>query len=383
MKWRRVVLSSVLLGVLAAACTSTDSTGSRSSTSTAATTGAASTEVAVSSTKSMGSVASVHPCRTTATTTGYGAFIPRVANGTARASSQDVLAEAAALHVRVLRTEQDVTSATPAPERAAFEHAGIETVLTVRDDPTPDPEGHPTVYPPNTPEKLARFRTDLEATLRADPPCLVAVENEEVGSPFVSGTPADYLGELSAAIEVGHRLGIPVTNGGIVSGVTALLTWHDLFATAGKAAADDFAGRAFPEQWQKKLRASLLASSDGALPPGPTADKLAAGLQLVSAYRTLPLDYVNFHWYIDDDQALTQAVTYLRKATGKPVITHEIGQYRVDPAVVTGHLRALDALGVPIVIWFDGDGDPAVGLHDTPGRLRSNGAAFAAYVTTH
>jgi hypothetical protein len=150
-------------------------------------------------------------------------------------------------------------------------------------------------------------------------PCLVAVENEEVGSPFVSGSASDYLAELGAAIDVAHPLGIPVTNGGIVSGVTALLTWQDLSQHSGKPAADDL--------------------------------------------------------------ALTQTVNYFENATGHRVMTHEIGQYNVDPSVVTGHLQTLARLGTPIVIWFDADGDPAFGLHDAPGVLRRNGHAYRAQAT--
>lgn len=309
----------------------------------------------------------------------YGAFIPRLANGTIRTTSAEMVIEGKALGVEVLRTEQDIT-APVASQRKTFDDAGLQTLLTIRNDPHLGESGKPTVFPPHTPEDLATFRANLKASLQANPPCLVAVENEEVGSPFVSGSASDYVAELKAAIAVAHPLGIPVTNGGIVSTVSALLTWQDLSQHTGKPAADDFARRAFVRPTQQKLLSNVLASTDGTLPPGPSADNLAKGKELVAAYRALPLDYVNFHWYIDNDRALTQTVNYLKKATGHPVITHEIGQYNVDPAVVTGHLRTLARLGTPIVIWFDADGDPALGLHNAPGVLRSNGDAYRAQV---
>lgn len=307
--------------------------------------------------------------------TAYGAFTPRVANGTIRTTPAEMVVEAKALHASVIRAEQNLT-APVGPERKAFDDAGLQTLLTIRNDPQPGPTGKPTVFPPHTPQDLATFKANLNASLRANPPCLVAVENEEVGSPFVSGSASDYIAELKATIDVAHPLGIPVTNGGIVSGVSALLTWQDLSQHAGKPCADDFARRAFGRPTQAKLLSALLASPDGTLPPGPHADNLDKAHQLVTAYKALPLDYVNFHWYIDDDQALTQTVNYLKRATGHPVITHEIGQYNVDPAVVTGHLLTLARLGTPIVIWFDADGDPALGLHDAPGVLRPNGYAY-------
>ena len=289
------------------------------------------------------------PCRadgTPAGSTAYGAFTPRLANGTIRTTPAEMVTEGRALGADVLRAEQDIT-APVVPERKSFDDAGLQTLLTIRNDPHLGDAGKPTVIPPHTPEDLATFKTNLKASLQANAPCLVAVENEEVGSPFVSGSASDYLAELKATIDVAHPLGIPVTNGGIVSGVSALLTWQDLSQHSGKPAADDFARRAFVKATQQKLLSNLLASTDGTLPPGPSADNLAKANQLIAAYRALPLDYVNFHWYIDNDLALTQTVNYLKHATGHPVITHEIGQYNVDPSVVTGHLQTLARLGTP------------------------------------
>jgi hypothetical protein len=87
----------------------------------------------------------------------------------------------------------------------------------------------------------------------------------------------------------------------------------------------------------------------------------------VAAFRSRRMDYVNLHWYFDDDRSLRQSVRYLRRATGKSVITTEVGQHNVEPAVVSGHLRTLvKRLRLPFVIWFDADGTPALGLHDAP-----------------
>jgi hypothetical protein len=305
-----------------------------------------------------------------------GIFVPRIANGTIRSTPAQIIAEAGALAVGTVRAEQDITNPL-ADDVAAFTAAGLDVVLTLRNGPQLAETGKPTVYPPHTTEELAVFRANLDRILGATSPILLAVENEEVGSPFVSGTAGDYLAELAAAIEVGHAHGVPVTNGGIVSGIAAVLTWQDIFATQSKVAADDFARRAFPRPIETHTLTTLLASPDGALPPGELTDRVAKGRELIDAYATLPLDYVNFHWYIDDDAALVQTVEYLRRATGKPVITHEIGQYTIDPAVVTGHLDTLARLGMPFVIWFDADGVPAFGLHDAPAVLRPTGAAFA------
>lgn len=166
-------------------------------------------------------------------------------NATTRTSPAEIVAEARALGVGTLRDEQDITKPV-GDDQAGFAAAGLDVLLTIRNGPQLGDKGKPTVVPPHTPEALAQFRTDLGRTLDETSPVLVAVENEEVGSPFVSGTASDYLAELGAAIEVGHAHGVAVTNGGIVSRIAAVLTWQDIFAREGKAAADDFAIRAFP-----------------------------------------------------------------------------------------------------------------------------------------
>lgn len=79
------------------------------------------------------------------------------------------------------------------------------------------------------------------------------------------------------------------------------------------------------------------------------------------------MDYVNFHWYREDDRALEEVVDYLRRASGKPVVTTEIGQHNTDPGLVTQHLTTvIDELHLPLVLWFDADGEPAKGCTTPP-----------------
>ncbi len=108
--------------------------------------------------------------------------------------------------------------------------------------------------------------------------------------------------------------------------------------------------------------------------------------ELVPLLASSNVDYVDFHWYIDDDHALQEVVEYLQRATNKPAITTEIGQHNTTTSVPTGHLgKLVQALHLPIVIWFDWDGIPAMGLHEpgSPGARRDNGAVFKSYVARH
>ena len=125
--------------------------------------------------------------------------------------------------------------------------------------------------------------------------------------------------------------------------------------------------------------------------------------------KILDLDYVNFHWYEPvlervsgakkfaknnnpnsdqvDLKALTEAVDYLKRVTGKPVITNEIGQLTPSPAMLTTMLEKLRELQLPIVIWYSGDHTEvgkSVSLHDaSTGDLKDNGQAFATFIKTN
>ncbi|MGI8405359.1 MAG: hypothetical protein ACR2OE_11455 [Thermomicrobiales bacterium] len=289
----------------------------------------------------------------------------------------DKITEAKALTADSIRLEQ-VLARPLSPDFSRCAEAGLSVVLTIRDNPQPGDKGKPTVFPPHTPSDLATFRTNLESLLAGFTPSLIAVENEESGSPFVSGTVSDYLAELEAAIAVGHDHGIRVTNGGITSSVSAVLTWQDLYHSGSPADADDFAKRILAGTPRSAFRNALEGAKNCVHPPGPLADAANRGQDFLKAYATMPLDYVNFHWYLDDDKALRQTVEYLRRATGHQLISNELGQTSQEPSVVTGHITTLAQLEVPVVIWFDTDGIPAIGLHDAPGQLRPNGQAFVA-----
>jgi hypothetical protein len=309
-----------------------------------------------------------------------GVFMPRNGgNGTIRNSTDDMVNEAHALGVTTLRVEQDVTHPASAQVKA-LRDAGFTLVLTARDNPNLGPKGKATVFPPHTDAELATYREGLGRTLDEIHPALLAVENEEVGSPFVSGATDDYVAELRAAISVGHAHHVPVTNGGITSTTAALLTWQDMAKSGDPDRADEFARRAFADTRFPGLLDALLARPF--TPNAKLADLLERGSAFVAAYRDLSMDFVNFHWYGSDATVLREVVEYFQRATRHPAITHEIGQYQADPQVVTDDLKVLDALHVQWVIWFDADGMPAVGLHDQPGDLRLNGQAFAHAVGT-
>ncbi len=222
--------------------------------------------------------------------------------------------------------------------------------------------------PTAPPGDLDAYRRKLSLVLSKYRPVVLAVENEENSALFYTGTPEEYAAELKAACQVAHQKGIPCTNGGLVSTLVALLV-YDHYLTSGQVAkAKDFAARAFTPELQRQLNS-------------PRAqEQIRKGKVLLSAYRDAGVDFVNFHWYIADPQALEEAVAYLRAQTGLPVITNEIGQFTNDPNQTTTIMGKIVELGLPIAVWFGLDGPKARGLVNLDGSLRPTGEAFKRFI---
>jgi hypothetical protein len=297
----------------------------------------------------------------------------------------DVIAEARALGLDTVRLSQDVSSSSLRPALRTFGEAGMDLVFTANHDQRPNEKGHRPGHPPVGAAALATYKRNLGAVLDQLPTTrVVQVENEEVEPRFYAGTMDQYIEELNAAVEVGHARKLPVTNGGITGRPLSMLTWQDLRDRGMEAEADDFARRAFSRASDRWIRRDLLRKPFTGLSRQTLQTAWDKAKQLIPAFRRSRMDYVNFHWYTDDQSALREAVAYLRRATGKPVVTTEIGQHNTLPEVVTGHLTTtIEQLRLPLVVWFDRDGMPALGLHDAPGVLRENGRAFRSYVDAH
>jgi len=229
---------------------------------------------------------------------------------------------------------------------------------------------------------LATYRAGVAKELDLYHPVLAVIENEEVAPKFFSGTPKQYLAMLAEAVKVAHARKIPVTNGGIVSVGIALATWYDLWSHGRRAVADEYARRTFP---RLRVGSKVLAHlPDRAHPSRPVlagdpahAALLAHTRQYIAGFRKSGIDYVNFHWYQAGAWSLERSVDYLERATGKPAVTNEIGQYDLSPSTAKSILEGVLAEKLRYVIWYAGDGGgPAKSLVDQDGSLRSNGVAF-------
>lgn len=257
---------------------------------------------------------------------------------------------------------------------------GLKLILTIRANGGRQ-------IPSTAPSDIAAYQKTVGDILDKYHPNVLVVENEENSANFYSSTPEQYGVELSAACQVAHNQGIKCANGGMVSDDVALLVWDSYFDHAGSAQACDFAKRALTaNQAQRVCGLKTLGQLPAQMQATLTKDK--AFLQV---YKTSHADYMNFHWYIADANALGEAASFLQTAVGLPLMTNEMGQQDHDPATVTNLLAEALALKMPYVIWFSisptekvlNNPDKSlipVPLDDPDSTLLPSGEAFKAFV---
>jgi len=260
------------------------------------------------------------------------------------------------------------------PECDAASNQGLKLVLTIRNN------GRSQV-PTTPPSDLTVFKNKLSQVIDRYNPELVVVENEENSEAlFYAGSPEAYHTELKAACEVAHQKGIKCTNGGLVSALVALLVAQDYQDQGQEAKAQEFLERTLGQ----RLEQQGLGDPSTMLSNPKAQSQIVKGRKLLAGYKAAGADFINFHWYIPDTDALSETVAYLEKATGLSAMTNEIGQQKNEsPEQVTAVLEKVADLSLPYAIWFSID-IPAFGgargLVDSNGNLRPNGEAFRNFM---
>lgn len=256
-------------------------------------------------------------------------------------------------------------------EAEAAEEAGLKLVLTVR---TGDGPGEPS----GPPKDMETYKRVIGEVIDKYKPVLLVVENEENSMAlFYTGSPEEYHRQLKAACEVAHAKGVKCANGGLVSSLVIALTADRYAAEGEEAKAEKFLRRALDDDHYKKLTRGGTKAKE----------QLQRGKDLLKGYKAAGVDYVNFHWYSDDPEALPGAVRYLEETTGLPALCNEMGQQKnTSPEQVTNMLAKSIEIGLPIVIWYSIDTPAygeAKGLTEPDGLLRDNGKAFRKFISTH
>lgn len=260
--------------------------------------------------------------------------------------------------------------------------AGLNVALTVRNGGRDyEPRRASTA-----PTDIDGYQRLLASVLDAWKPDILVVENEETNPQFyqAGSSPAElasaYGRELAAACTVAHAKSVACANGGLSGNIAAGLTWLALLDHGPADSACNFAKRAFYDENDKEAGSRLCVYQSLAQVPAPLRASLSQGGDfLLAAYKNAPIDRVNIHWFGHDAGAFANVATVIGQATGKPVMSNEIGQWRwdADPIYVRPLLRAAFAAGVNPAIWFSIDTPATLSLFNEDGSLRPGGIEFA------
>ncbi len=301
------------------------------------------------------------------TTSPFGVMI----SGTTSQVKAQTAVKLGAKYYRPIAVFLDKWSGTCAECDAAV-GVGLKLVLTIRNN---GGAGQPSTPPSD----LNAFKQTLAQIIDKYKPEILVIENEENSAAiFYSGTTSQYLQELKAGCEVAHQKGIKCTNGGLVSSLVVFLVADSYQQAGDQNKANEYLNRTLIGAKQKLI--SQANSAKG-------REEIAQGKEFLAGYKGAGADFMNFHWYIADTKALGEAVSYLRAASGLPVMTNEVGQQaNTDPSQVTSVMQEIVNLGLPYALWFSMDTNPPNGaraLNETNGTLRPNGEAYAQFIRSN
>jgi hypothetical protein len=295
---------------------------------------------------------------------------------------------AKALGVNYIRARIDVESWGGSNEAYdTYAAAGLKVLLNINSGIPRTATGDHKPIP--FPTDMSAYSKSLNSILDKYKPEVVVIENEEDNPNYHSGDADDYINELKTGIQVAHAKGLKVTNGGITFREVCLIVYDDMAQHGQKQKADEFAQKVFPPALLQRMNN----------PSNPIVKKqLEFGRKIIAAYKTLDLDYINFHWYEPvksrgaqsvgindttvDPKVFEFVANYLKTTTGKPILTNEFGVFNTSPSLVKGLLQAARNADLRYAIFYSADGGTgrAVALQNASGELRSNGAAFRDFV---
>lgn len=321
--------------------------------------------------------------------TRFGVMVAKTSGQNIPPEKQIVVARA--LGVNYIRGRIDIKAWNGSnPAYDAYTGSGLKVVLNINYGVPRDAMGEKDPVP--FPADMAAYKKSLNAILDRYKPEVVVIENEEDNPGYHAGSADDYINELKTGIEVAHSKGLKVTNGGITVREVSLIVYDDYMQRGEKQKAKDFAQRAFPDVYLQRLNN---------LNNPMVKRQLEFGRKIIAAYKTLDLDYVNFHWYepvkargaagagmneTDFDPAtFTEVATFLKKATGKPVMSNEFGVFNSSGKMVKNLLQTVADADLSYAIFYSADGGTgkAVALQNAGGDLRESGKAFRDFVKEH
>lgn len=262
-----------------------------------------------------------------------------------------------------------------------FVKAGFHQVCNINYDVQASAGEKPVPFMKDT----VTYKKKLDEILTKYQPEVAVIENEETNKTYHTGSMDQYLALLRNAVSVAHSKGVKVANGGIHPQGICYFVWKDYKDKGMNREADDWMNLTF----NSGMRYSALhpEKNNGYNFYWRQIDTLLNG------FTSIDVDYVNAHIYepINDmgdgvntlPGCIKTMADYIKRRTGKQLITNECGQRNTNANLVNSMLQAFKEGGYPYVIWFSKDGAATKALNETNGVLRNNGIAYRDFVSTH
>lgn len=217
------------------------------------------------------------------------------------------------------------------------------------------PTGSPVEFPTDT----SIIRTKMHEFFQYYAPYvaqipIVVIENEWDNEQYHNNDLSYYFAELKIAVQEGHKFGFKIADAGITS--TAIRRW-----TYSKLTPTD-------QIWWKQNYFV-----------GPTMTNYQPLIDKVNRYasniRTIGIDYLNFHWYEEDNTChgkLDIATTFYKTACGKSVlINNEFGLKTKTISQWNCLLSNLNSAGIVIGVAYSGIDAPDLAITLTDDMLNT------------
>jgi hypothetical protein len=212
---------------------------------------------------------------------------------------------------------------------------------------------------------------------RGGKPDLVVIQNEETADTYAAQTSTNinnYMANLTQGAIACSQKSVLCTNGGFTYRDLTYLTWDWLATTIDTATAKKFGDSVFPKHVHQDLINNGLDAS------------LKIWKQKISSYNTSGISYINMHWYEPAylqgwvepsgpkplpqrdgplpaehvSGGMQQIINYLHAiAPNLQIVSNEVGQLTLNSCTINDFIYSLSNTTMPVIIWYDGDGDPA------------------------
>lgn len=198
--------------------------------------------------------------------------------------------------------------------------------------------------------EISFYAAKLDSMLKlpGGKPELLSINNEEAHREYWPiGTAASYVTWLNACVTVAHNNNVPISNGGITSGIVySLWDWYN--------------DRGLPDSANWVAAIWGIAGGNGTY----VQEQIQWYNTLLDGFAAGNLDYVNLHWYeperdnfskLTTSKLLPKVVNYLRVRTGKQVLTTEIGTKNEHCPLLYEMMDEAKASGMKWIIYFAGE----------------------------